>query len=66
MYSDLAISTLTRGGYTVQIVNPDRGSYNPIVAAFSTRSELLSWLELNLISRSPDLVGDKPAEDGKT
>ncbi len=63
MYPDISISTLPRGGYTVRVINPDHGSYYPYIVAFSTRSELLFWLGINLVSRSPELDPEAPAED---
>lgn len=60
MYSNLNISTLSEGGYVVQVINPDRGSYNPYVAGFSSKTEMLKWLDINLLSKSPDLVDRRP------
>ncbi len=56
MYDGLNISVLEKGGYAVQVLNASLGCYNPFIVAFSSKTELLDWLQINLQSRSPDLV----------
>lgn len=63
MYTRLNIYSPARGGYLVQDSPINTGSYSEIVAAFSTKSELLKWLDINLTSRSPVLTGEEAVED---
>lgn len=60
MYDELHIMTLEKGGYTVQHTSRVSGAYHPFLVAVSTKAELLTWLDLNLESRSPDLVDRRP------
>ena len=65
MFNDLRIELLEKGGYVAQSVGGPPGSYCPHLAAFTTKSELLKWLDLNLEDRSPDLVDRRPQAPAK-